>query len=513
VKPIQGEAAAPDAWMLDWVGEESLRILQARTPDEVIQRTVKAIEVLQNPDGGYRYWPGEGCSDDLASAYAVLALGRAAEIGFPVDEGSLRRGQKYLAGSVAAGTCTACGWGCAPPSPSTRVFALHALARTRAPRASYYPALLAEREKLPLFARAMLADAMFVGGGDRKAARQLLAEVLNHARVSPTEVHLEEDQGSEGRARWSSDVRTTAIVLQTLVDVSPDHPFVGPMATWLVGARGRDGRYRNTQEAAFALSAMVEVVRTKEKETPDFVGTVKLGERTLAEVPFRGRSLERVQRTVPIAELGRGEGPVPFEFRRDGSSGVLYYGAVLRYAPEKMPTDPLDRGIFVQRWFEPYEGGGQVRTVRAGELVRVRVRVGTPQARRDVAVEVAVPSGLEIVDTSLASTASLPRVRGETDRDPDSADDGGGGGNSSGAPDFARGYWTPFDHVERRDDRLFADRLPAGIHETSFVARATVPGRFVSRPARAEEMYAPEVFGRSDGGTFVVVEPEARTGP
>jgi uncharacterized protein YfaS (alpha-2-macroglobulin family) len=287
------------------------------------------------------------------------------------------------------------------------------------------------------------------------------------------------------------------------------------MATWLVGARGRDGRYRNTQEAAFALSAMVEVVRTKEKETPDFVGTVKLGEKTLAEVPFRGRSLERVQRTVPIAELGRGEGPVPFEFRRDGSSGVLYYGAVLRYAPEKMPTDSLDRGIFVQRWFEPYEGGGQVRTVRAGELVRVRVRVGTPQARRDVAVEVAVPSGLEIVDTSLASTASLPRVRGETDRDPDSADDGGGGGSSSGAPDFARGYWTPFDHVERRDDRLvlFADRLPAGIHETSFVARATVPGRFVSRPARAEEMYAPEVFGRSDGGTFVVVDPEARTGP
>jgi uncharacterized protein YfaS (alpha-2-macroglobulin family) len=140
--------------------------------------------------------------------------------------------------------------------------------------------------------------------------------------------------------------------------------------------------------------------------------------------------------------------------------------------------------------------------------------VGTPQARRDVAVEVAVPSGLEIVDTTLASTASLPRVRGEPDRDPDSVDDGGGGGNPGGAPDFARGYWTPFDHVERRDDRLvlFADRLPAGIHETSFVARATLPGRFVSRPARAEEMYAPEVFGRSDGGTFVVVEPEARTG-
>jgi uncharacterized protein YfaS (alpha-2-macroglobulin family) len=29
----------------------------------------------------------------------------------------------------------------------------------------------------------------------------------------------------------------------------------------------------------------------------------------------------------------------------------------------------------------------------------------------------------------------------------------------------------------------------------------------VSRPAQAEEMYAPEVFGRSEGGTFTVLDP------
>jgi hypothetical protein len=121
----------------------------------------------------------------------------------------------------------------------------------------------------------------------------------------------------------------------------------------------------------------------------------------------------------------------------------------------------------------------------------VRVRLGSPKARRDVAVEVAIPAGLEIVDTSLASTAS-----------------------AGGTRDLTTGPWSPFNHLERRDDRLvlFADRLPAGIHEATFVARATTPGTFVSRPARAEEMYAPEVFGRSDGGTFVVVELEAPGG-
>ena len=40
-------------------------------------------------------------------------------------------------------------------------------------------------------------------------------------------------------------------------------------------------------------------------------------------------------------------------------------------------------------------------------------------------------------------------------------------------------------------------------HET---LRATLPGQYRVRPAHAEEMYFPEVFGRSDGGVFTVTE-------
>jgi uncharacterized protein YfaS (alpha-2-macroglobulin family) len=328
---------------------------------------------------------------------------------------------------------------------------------------------------------------MFLGGGDRATARELLAGLLGEAKVSAREVHFEDGVGPGVAARWSSDVRTTAIVLQTLVDVSPDHPFVPRMATWLLAARGKDGRYRNTQEAAFVLSAMAELVRVKEREAPDFTGKVVLGGRTLAEAPFHGRTLAIASRAVPIADLGAAGASAPLEFRRDGRAGTLYYGALLRYVPERMPVDPLDRGILVQRWFEPWEGGGQVRAVRAGDLVRVRVRLATPRARRDVVVDVPIPAGLEIVDATLASGPST-------------------GGESDGG-----GFWSPFDHRERRDDRmvLFSDVLPAGFHETTFVARATTPGTFVSRPAQAEEMYAPEVFGRSDGGVFRVLDPEA----
>jgi len=56
-----------------------------------------------------------------------------------------------------------------------------------------------------------------------------------------------------------------------------------------------------------------------------------------------------------------------------------------------------------------------------------------------------------------------------------------------------------FDYVERHDDRvdLFATRLATGRHAFTYVVRATTAGTFRTAPAHAEEMYEPEVFGRT----------------
>ncbi len=523
---VPGEKpGAPPAWARAWLGEEVFRIHGTTDPDEVVRRTVKAIEALQNPDGGFRYWATSGCSAEWASSYAVLALGRAAALGYPVDRKVLAAGQGYLGGTVAAGRCTRCDWSCAEPGDETRAFAVYALARTGAPRASYYGELFGRRKKLALFAQAMLADAMFVGGGDRDDARELLREIMNHAKETPSEVHFEETDPLTYATLWSSDTRTTGIVLATLADVSPDHPHVAKMAAYLAKVRKGDGRFRNTQEAAFALTALAEVARTKEREVPSFTARVTLGGKPVAAVPFEGRSTDVKVTAVPMKDLPRSKEPLPLDVKRDGKAGVLYYGALLRYAPAAIPADPLERGIFVQRWVEPYQGGGQVRAARAGDLVRFRVRIGTSQERHYVAVSVPVPAGLEIVDTTLATTAraaapaseqAARRAAGGED-----GEEGEGDGEEEDVEEAAADsgpwgfrFWSPFVFEERRDDRLvlFADRLPPGLHVASFVARATTPGEFSLSPARAEEMYSPEVFGRSDGGSFKVIAQEVVAG-
>ena len=104
----------------------------------------------------------------------------------------------------------------------------------------------------------------------------------------------------------------------------------------------------------------------------------------------------------------------------------------------------------------------------------------------------AIPSGTRLVALSRTGASWSSRdLAAQTDQQTNA------GGNAS---DW-RNWWrfSGFDHVERHDDRvqLFATRLAEGLHEFSYVVRATTAGTFRTAPARAEEMYEPEVFGRT----------------
>ena len=74
---------------------------------------------------------------------------------------------------------------------------------------------------------------------------------------------------------------------------------------------------------------------------------------------------------------------------------------------------------------------------------------------------------------------------------------------ASGAHRWWRG-WA--NHTEIRDERvqIFADRLRSGGWSYTYLARATTPGTFTLAPARAEQMYSPENFGRSKTEVVVV---------
>ena len=156
----------------------------------------------------------------------------------------------------------------------------------------------------------------------------------------------------------------------------------------------------------------------------------------------------------------------------------------------------LDSGISIERTYAPYvENGTRPATTRyqAGDLVRITLRFRLTKERRYVAVTDPLPAGFEAVESWFATTAATLAA----------------GTNDQGEADGSWFSWWQrggFDHVERHDDRilLFATRLSEGEHEFSYVARATTAGTYRTAPARAEEMYEPDVFGRTATATIEI---------
>src|SRR4029078_5824001 len=69
-------------------------------------------------------------------------------------------------------------------------------------------------------------------------------------------------------------------------------------------------------------------------------------------------------------------------------------------------------------------------------------------------------------------------------------------------------WWSRpwYEHQVIRGERLeaFSSLLWDGVYDYTYVARATTPGTFVAPPPKAEEMYAPETFGRHSGDRVMV---------
>ncbi len=67
-------------------------------------------------------------------------------------------------------------------------------------------------------------------------------------------------------------------------------------------------------------------------------------------------------------------------------------------------------------------------------------------------------------------------------------------------------WWQGFRHMEMYKEKvlLFADYLPPGIYTHTYLVRVTTPGVYSLPSTKVEEMYTPEVFGRSEEKEIVV---------
>ena len=461
-------------------------------PEELqaaVARDLQKLEGMQNPDGGFGFWKRGEKSWPYLSIHVAHALQRAKEKGFAVPEKMIEQSHGYLLNLErhipndypleARHTLTA--------------YALYVLdlSGLRYPQRA---AKLMDDAKLEQLSLEAVGWLLPVVARNKDAGTKYVAAIRKHLnnRVEETAAtaHFTTNYKDGAHLLLASNRRTDGILLEALINDQPNSDLIPKLVRGLLANR-KQGRWMNTQENAFILLALDQYFRTYENVTPNFVARVWLGEACANEQTFAGRSTERHQLNVPMKAL---TGASNLTLNKTGQ-GRLYFRIGMQYAPTDLQQKAADYGFTVERSYEAIDDPNDVRRaadgtwrIKAGAQVRVRLTMVAPSRRYHVALVDALPAGLEALNPALAVTGEIPKDEKEKP---------------------ARYWWWNrpwYEHQNLRDERVeaFTSLLWEGVYNYAYVARATTPGKFIVPPAKAEEMYQPETFGRSASDQVIV---------
>ncbi len=454
-----------------------------------VERDIAKLIALQNGDGGWSYWRRDEQSEPFGSVEVTHALVLARNSGLTVSANTVERALQYLNDVEQVLDRDRYG---EESRDRIQAYALwvRALAGQRDPGKA--ATLLAARgEKLNLDALAWLWGSIDNPQSKATIERTITNRAVDTAgAVSFTNSYTDSDY-----LTLSSDRRTDALVLDSLIANAPKSDLVEKVVAGLLANKIK-GRWNNVQENTFALLAFKRYYDTYESTTPNFVARAWVGDRFAGEHVFKGRTTERSNISVPMKTLLEG-GNRDLIVAKDGT-GRLYYRIGLKYVPADLKLKALDRGFVVDRIYEGVDNKNDVTRdadgtwkIKAGAKVRIKLTLVAESQRTHVALIDPLPAGLEALNPDLAVTQPVV--------DPQQAE-----------PTKRFWWWGNwYDFQQFRDDRseAFTTFLPAGVYNYSYIARATTPGSFVVPPTRAEEMYAPETFGRTSTDNVVVTAP------
>lgn len=461
--------------------------------DASIVKDISTILSRQNPNGSFALWSkGESCFSIFASIFACHALVECTKNGYAVSPGIITRATTWLKTFQTFGDAKMD----AATSASLSAYALYV--RWLAGQDSVKDARqLLDSNKAVLTLEA-IGWLLPIVSGDAKSqdlAHALTQQIHDQIEVtaSTASIARRSGYGLNAYQLYYSPIREASVVLNALLFSNAEHPFVSAIVNLLLKSR-RSGRWINTQENAYASLALAAYFRKFENVAPDFSAQCWLDSDSLAGVAMcKGYKAECKQFSFPMDKIESKSTNV--NLLREGA-GRMYYRLAGTYASEEREK-AVSRGFTVSREYEPVNDETDVARapngewhIRAGALVRVRVRMRALGDRYHVALVDPLPGGLDSLTPSLAASA---RDLGDNAYNTWYADERG-----------ARIHW--WEHQNLRDDRseAFRSKLDGGIYEFTHFARATTIGRFTAPAAMAEEMYEPETSGCSDSDTLVV---------
>jgi uncharacterized protein YfaS (alpha-2-macroglobulin family) len=494
----------------------------------VEKKGLERLYDFQHEDGGWGWWK-EDASDHYMTAYVVWGLALARGAGVDVKADALERGADYLNKELVE----------EEQNLDLQAWMLHALAVYHGMQdepagleeLAAFDNVFTHRDRLTAYTRALVAIAAFeykMGEQSRTLARNLengvkVDRAPNASAIAPEasgapipEIIATAHWGEEsGWWRWSDGaIEATAFTLRALILIDPDSDLIEPATNWLVKNR-RGAQWSNTRDTAIAVLALSDYLRDSKELGSELTYEVLVNGTSVATRAIGpGDALAAPSRFAVDPSIVR-DGANDIRIVRRSGTGAIYFSAEARFFSTEEPVAPAGNELFVRRQYfklvgrptllkgfiydrVPLADGAEVRS---GDRVETVLTIETKNDYEYLLFEDLKPAGFEAVEIRSGESLAARELRS-----------GAVEGARSGDPaDYTdRSAWV-YRELRDRQVALFVGKLPQGVWEIRYDARAEAPGVFHALPVLGHAMYVPEIRGNSaETRVSVVEEPDHR---
>ena len=457
---------------------------------KLVKYYIKSWGMSQLDDGGFPYWPGGQNASSYVSlrmAY-IYALGLehgydAKDFGYDIDA-LLNYIRTYFENHSDILYDYERAYACY----------IHALLG-KADMNNALEKLYAKRQDLSLSTNALLALAYLEKQNDSAAVNKALTlakEIRTYLQIDGRTVTVLRKTRSNMWEWYNSDAEQLALILEVLCKLNPQDQMVDKLIYTLLQNQSH-GYWSNTATTSRVLEAIYAYIKGRKLDDTNYTGTVSIEGTKLMSGSFKGAAAKPKTLKLPFEDsMISGlptDTPATVLFQKNGP-GNLYYTMEMRYA---MPDEYLtarDEGLKVEYTITDAETGEVVNkadstdcllNLTSGKIYKASIKLESHKNREYLALRAPIPSGAEILDSSLVTTGTVD------DRN-----------------QLGWGHWLSNKTIRDNEIQFFWDSFSSGTATVNFTFRASRRGIYPVPPVQAECMYEGETFGRGDGYLCII---------
>lgn len=500
------------------VGAEHYNKLQEYMPESftwddsksLTQRMINDSSSFQAPNGGMAFWKGSNeYVSPYLSAYTALEFGWLKENGYKIPSNVENKLHSYLKNILSKNNLPS--HYSDEMSSTVRAVALNALTKSGVIDENEVSRYFRHYKNMSLFGKAHYLESMInVKDIDAQMKNEVLDSILSHSVQSAGKYQFNEEFSDGASYLLATPMRTNCAILSTIVSAQGDKDIqdkiknIAPkLVRTITQTRGNKDHWENTQENGFCMKALVDYAKVYEAEEVSMNVEVKYDKKSIGEVAFKSKKDANAEIFTPLTKEDIGK-KTTLDITKKGQ-GRLYYTSRISYAPSDEVASRVNSGIEVRREYSIEKDGKfeilkTPMQIKQGDIVRVDLFISLPTQGHFVVLNDPIPGGLEPINSQLATTSVIDAKKGDFKAAEDSW-----WFNFSSWSSYGRYNWS-FYHKELRNDsaRFYSDYLPAGNYHLSYTAQAIAEGTFSVMPSHVEEMYDPDVYGKSLPAKLVI---------